>query len=464
MKIAFINTNTIKPPIAPIGLEYTAEAARAAGHEIIPLDLCWEENIPGAIERFFQNNSPDMAAVTLRNTDDCGFTTRQSFLDEFSDILTHIKRSADAFIVVGGVGFSTMPADIMNTVDVDAGIWGEGEFTLPRLAAAIEKKEEWRDIPNVITRENHTSIGRAIFPSLDQLPSMKRDVFDNTRYFREGGQAGFETKRGCPADCIYCADPLAKGARLRKRPPSDVADEIEALYSQGVDHFHTCDSEFNLDEQHAKDVCREFIFRKLGDKIRWYAYCTISPFSAELAKLMKDAGCVGVNFGADNGEEEMLRRLGRNFPPEDIMSAAKLCRKNKMAVMFDLLLGAPGETVKTLAHTVDLMKWAEPDRVGVTVGIRVYPGTRLASIVHTPEYREGLSGGNTEPLFYLDPHVEPFIFEHLEKLIGDDERFLFFAPGKKDVNYNYNANTILQEAIKNGQRGAYWDILRKYKG
>jgi len=32
MHVALVNTNRIKPPIAPIGLEYVAEAINAAGH------------------------------------------------------------------------------------------------------------------------------------------------------------------------------------------------------------------------------------------------------------------------------------------------------------------------------------------------------------------------------------------------------------------------------------------------
>ena len=40
-----------------------------------------------------------------------------------------------------------------------------------------------------------------------------------------------------------------------------------------------------------------------------------------------------------------------------------------MAVMLDLLLGAPGETRESLVCTVDLMKRARPDRVGVALGV-----------------------------------------------------------------------------------------------
>ncbi len=34
---------------------------------------------------------------------------------------------------------------------------------------------------------------------------------------------------------------------------------LKALLAQGVDHFHTCDCEFNVPGDHAKAVCREII-------------------------------------------------------------------------------------------------------------------------------------------------------------------------------------------------------------
>ena len=128
-----------------------------------------------------------------------------------------------------------------------------------------------------------------------------------------------------------------------------------------------------------------------------------------------------------------------------------------MAVMLDLLLGSPGETRESLARTVELVKQADPDRAGVSVGVWVYPGTELARSLGVTERAEG------PPFFFLEPKIASFAFDLLDSLIGEDERFLFFDPSKADRNYNYNANQRLVEAIRRGYRGAYWDILRRYK-
>ncbi|MGD9022793.1 MAG: cobalamin-dependent protein, partial [Deltaproteobacteria bacterium] len=294
MIVALINTNRIKPPIAPIGLEYVAEALSAAGHQVKVLDLCWEHDCDAAITRFLSETSFDLIGTTLRNTDDCAYTSRASFLGEFSEIIESIRKNTDALIVLGGVGFSVMPREVLEHSRADAGLWGDGDFSLVQLVDRIERKEEWHDIANLIWRD-HDGWHRnpPYTPPLTNLPHMSRAWVDNPRYFREGGQAGIETKRGCSGQCVYCADPIAKGNKIRIRPPKAVVDEIESLLAQGIDHIHTCDSEFNLPQEHALAVCREIIRRGLGNRLYWYAYCSPAPFSPELAKLMRRAGCVG---------------------------------------------------------------------------------------------------------------------------------------------------------------------------
>ena len=466
MQVALINTNRMQPPVAPIGLDYIAEALHAAGHGVQLLDLCWEENPHSAINHFFKNSAFGLVGMTLRNTDDCAFTSGQSFLPEFVELVKTVRENSDAPIVLGGVGFSVMPEQILARAKADFGIWGEGEFVLPELAACLENGEPYQDLPSLIGCENGSwRRNPPAWRSPAELPSMSRTWVDNRRYFLHGGQAGFETRRGCSGRCIYCADPVAKGNCVRLRPVVAVVDEIEQLISQGIDVLHTCDGEFNIPEKHALEICGAITRRGLGGRLRWYAYCAPAPFSLELARAMRAAGCVGIDFGADSGCAAMLQRLGRAFSPADVLSAARRAKEQGMAVMLDLLLGAPGESRESIEQTVALVRQADPDRAGVSLGVRVYPGTELAAQVASNKFTGGLTGGNDpfEPLFFLEPQIAPFVFDWLNSLIGDDRRFLFYDPSRPKQNYNYNANQRLVAAIQQGYRGAFWDILRLYE-
>jgi hypothetical protein len=138
MRVALVNTNRITPPVAPIGLDYVAEALSAAGHEADILDLCWEERWEPAIARFLGGGEYGLIGVTVRNTDDCSFATRESFLPTLSSMVECIRKHTGAPIVLGGVGFSIMPEAVLTQCGADAGIWGEGEFPLADLSGRLE--------------------------------------------------------------------------------------------------------------------------------------------------------------------------------------------------------------------------------------------------------------------------------------------------------------------------------------
>jgi radical SAM superfamily enzyme YgiQ (UPF0313 family) len=353
----------------------------------------------------------------------------------------------------------------------DYGIAGDGEAPLTLLAGALLAGDDLRGIPGLVWREEGGIRRNAPWSgSLADLPRRQRSLIDDERYFREGGQAGIETKRGCDRACIYCADPLGKGHPVRTRTPVQVSDEFGALLSRGIDHVHLCDSEFNVPVEHAFAVCEEMRRRGLGERVRWYTYATPAGFTADLARAMRAAGCVGINFGADSGDDSVLAALGRDFSSDQLSVTAAACKQAGIVFMYDLLLGGPGETRQSIARTIELMKRISPDRVGVSLGVRVYPGTRLAALVlnEGPMARnanlQGAVEGNESflrPVFYLSSELGDGAAAYLAGLVGGDRRFFFPTAEAGAEAYNYSDNQRLVDAIKSGYRGAYWDILRR---
>ena len=470
-QILFVNPNRMKPVVAPLALDYLAQSLDRAGFGVDILDLAFSDDFGGLTEDYFTSNSPLAIGITVRNTDDCYYVSQDFVLRDVKVIIDEIKKHSDVPIVLGGVGFSGMPEAVMRYFDVDIGIVGEGEESLPKLLQCLRTDGNFSSVPGLIYKTQSGYRRNPIeYLHLNNLSLSSRGAIDNLRYFTEGGMAGFETKRGCDQKCIYCLDPISKGRKIRMRQPKDVVDEIECLLNLGITHFHTCDSEFNIPEHHAIAVCEELIKRKLGGKIYWYAYCSPAPFSNSLAKLMRQAGCVGIDFGVDHGNDEMLSRLKRPFKAGDVENTAYICHRHNIAFMFDLLLGGPGETKATIKQTVDLMRKVRPSRVGIACGVRIYPGTLMAQIVQS----QGLTAENPnlrgriednvdflEPIFYLSAEMGSQPESYLAKLVENDKMFFFASPEETGQNYNYNENSMLVEAIKSGYRGAFWDILRR---
>jgi len=464
-----------KPPIAPLGLEYLAETCRQQSVEVAVVDLCFEDDPIVALQQRLADVEPELVGVSLRNTDNCYLLSAHSFIPHLTEVVSAIRQIIPVPIVLGGAGFSVAPVTAMQATGADYGVQGDGEQALLHLLQSVRGQRKPADIPGLLWRaEGRIHSNAPAWPAIANQPALHRNTVANPLYLQRGGQLGLETKRGCDRHCIYCTDAFSKGRTLRTRAPAAVADEIENLLAQGCDVYHLCDSEFNIPEQHAHAVCQELINRRLGEKIRWYAYLAPAPFSQELAELMRRAGCRGIDFGADSGNDQMLARLGRDFSTEQIFQAVRWCRECDITVMLDLLIGGPGESQRSATQSVEMAKAAEPSCVGISLGVRLYPGTKLAAQVAAqgPMASNPALWGETSdneqllaPIFYLSPQLGTprQAAGFLQEVIDGDKRFFFGGSGLES-DYDYDDNQVLVEAIATGARGAYWDILRRLEG
>ncbi len=476
--LTLINTNRMLPPIAPIGLDYVAGAARRAGCDVELVDLNLSQDADALLADHFGRCQPDLVGLSFRNADDCFWPSGESFVPVLQRDIATVRRHTTAPIVLGGVGYSIFPQALLAATGADFGIHGDGESAIVCLLSEIRGQRRWDRVPGLIYRQDRAlRVNPPAWPSSLYVPAA-RDCVDNETYFRRGGQIGVETKRGCPRQCSYCADPLAKGRAHRLRDPAEVAQEVATLADRGLDVLHLCDAEFNLPPEHALAVCDALIARRLGDRVRWYAYLAVVPFRDELADRMRRAGCVGINFTSDSTHPQMLATYRQLHCREDLIQAVTRCRTHGIAVMLDLLLGGPGETPETVAETVTSILRMEPDCAGAALGIRIYPGTQMEArvseegpLASNPGVHRHYQGSIDllRPTFYISPVLGKRPARLVRDLIGDDPRF--FPPEEETGgaeesaagDHNYNANQALIDAIAAGARGAYWDILRKLR-
>jgi radical SAM superfamily enzyme YgiQ (UPF0313 family) len=478
--LALINTNTMFPPIGPIGLDYIAGTVRNAGINADIVDLCLSDDPDATLENYFAAHSPQLVGISFRNADDCFWPSAKWFVPGLASTVSRIRKLTDAPIVIGGVGFSIFAEQIVEYTGADFGIHGDGEYAMVSLFNELGGSRRFEQVGGLIWRNNGVLYhNRPAWPESLSLP-IRRDAIDNLSYFKKGGQSGLETKRGCSRRCIYCADPLAKGTVIRLRKPSEVADEVQTLLAKGIDVLHLCDSEFNIPRSHAYAVCEEFNRRAFGKQLRWYTYMSVTPFDAELAEAMGRAGCVGIDFTGDSACPLMLKTYRQPHSKKDLAAAVQLCRAYGIKVMIDLLLGGPGETEQTLAETIDFIKQIGPDCAGAPLGIRIYPDTEMARIVEAegpPETNPNIKRKYTGPVDFFKPtfYISASLGEQPAKVVRDliaaDKRF--FEPMLEDspettqdnlpTDHNYNDNIQLADAIKSGARGAYWHILRNLR-
>jgi radical SAM superfamily enzyme YgiQ (UPF0313 family) len=458
MRILLISANRERMPypVAPLGLAYIAKALTAAGHDCRAIDLCFSSDIEHDLHQIVEDFPPDVIGISLRNLDNLTYPPSISYLPELEETIAIVRRLTAAPIVIGGSGFSLAPLPLMQRLDADFGIVGEGEGSMMGLVQRLAQGASPDAIPGVLIK------GKDAFLSplpLDAFGTPDRSALDNKRYFQEGGMANIQTKRGCPFKCIYCTYPLLEGRRVRVRAVGEVVRELQDLQAEhGVDYCYFVDDIFNYPPDYTEALCSEMIAQ--GVKMRWTAFVNPQFLTPEITALMAKAGCQGVELGVDSGSSKILRRYGKGFEVQDIINASQHCRQAELNFALYLLLGGPGEDEATLGDTFALMDRLDPTAVIVMLGIRIYPHTPLQEMA----VQEGVIKEDDdliEPRFYISPLLGPGGPERLIELVteGAMGRRGWIVPGLE-----INISPPLMEGIRKfGLRGPLWELAGRMK-
>ncbi len=455
MKILLISVNRERMPfpVFPLGLAYIAKALREDGHQIEVMDLCFSQEIPVDLKSALHRFQPELIGISLRNLDNLTYPTSISYLKEVEEVAGICRRSTSSRLVIGGSGYSLAPKELLQHLDIDFGIVGEGEGIFPQLARFLERGDPISPSPCLLVKE------KPFPPSIEgarvfSLQGPDRSLFETNRYLEEGGMGNIQTKRGCPFSCIYCTYPLLEGKQVRLRKTEEVVEEIQHLTEQGVDFVYFVDDIFNYPPSYAEALCREMIRKKM--EVKWTAFVNPGFLDETLLQLMKEAGCVGVEFGTDSGSPRMLENYKKSFTQEDIVRTSRICSKLVINHCHYLLFGGPGEDKETIEESFHLMDQLDPTAVIVMLGIRIYPGTELERI----SLSQGVIRQDSNlvyPHFYISPALGGRLSEVIqEKALA---RKQWIVPGL-EINITQN---LIEQIRRFRIRGPLWELVGRMK-
>ncbi|MFA6033458.1 MAG: radical SAM protein [Myxococcota bacterium] len=408
-------------PVPPIGALYIAAAARRAGHEVRVTDLMYSADPIASVKRSLAEFQPEVVGISIRNTD----TLFSKDIYEIPQIKLYadaVRELTTAKLILGGAGYSFFAEELAGDLEADYGIKGEADRSFPKLLGCIAAGTDPASIAGLVYRKNGAFVSNPPdrVEDLDSIPFQAMDLIDGRAYSKCRANLGVFTRKGCPMDCIFCPEDQIHGHAVRLRSARLVVDEIEYLSDlTGVRYFDFADTLFNMPREHALAVCHEIIDRRV--KIKFEVELNPLGQDDESVKLLKAAGCMGVDLTSDTGSETMLKNLRKGFTKELVMRAAGLYRKHGIPYTVGFLLGGPGENRSTVKETLDFID-ALPGCSGVYmgVGIRVFKGTGLAPIFAS-EYGEKAEAGMHHPSFYVSPEFDgaaPLLIDYYKRNLG----------------------------------------------
>ncbi len=407
MKVLLISANMLTEPypVYPLGLDYVA-AAIADRHEVRIADMNMRKGFDALLaERASGSGWPndllaaDVIGISLRNIDNTDTTDPKGFFNAQRELIEKIRANSSAVIVLGGSGFTIFPAEIMNALDADYGIIGEGE-RLTLLLDALENKKDVTAIAGVVTRRH---------PKAVPLPwngeFHRKFYHDPSRfefYLKNGGMLNLQTKRGCSLNCIYCTYPHIEGAAQRLIDPAEVADTARWLQAAGAKYFFITDSTFNTDYAHTLNVAQAF--KNAGVSIPWGAFFTPTRMPDGYFGMLRDAGLTHVEFGTESLSDPVLASYRKPYQRRHVFAAHQSAIDAGLHVAHYFLLGGPGETVDSLEETLSGIQNLDKSVFFFFCGMRVYPHTKLYDIA-VAQGQINRSQSLLEPVFYHSPAI-----------------------------------------------------------
>jgi radical SAM superfamily enzyme YgiQ (UPF0313 family) len=298
-------------------------------------------------------------------------------------------------IVWGGYFAANQFRTVITSGFVDYVVNGPGDHVFPQLLETLINKQPVDGLQNLIYRKGDEVIktAQAALADQDTLPQLPYDhlqtFYPLKKYlgktFLGKRTAAYHSSMGCPFTCSFCAVVPIYNARWKGKSASLIYKDIKYLINEhGVDAVEFHDNNFFVSEK------RTVEFAKLirNENIKWWGegrIDTIDKYSDESLKIMRDAGCTMIFFGAETSNDELLKKMdkGGTQTTEQMKRFAARMKKVGIIPEYSFVLGFPAETPEKVMEQIDR------DIAYIKEIKSINPDTEIIIYVYSPVATEG---------------------------------------------------------------------------
>jgi hypothetical protein len=426
-KVLLLNASNMDTyPVYPYAFIQVPAIARRSGINVVCKDLLgipqpsWERTLRALIEE----QDPAMVLVTLRNTDSMvsgdyeqgksrdGQSCAYFPIERTKELIAAIRAVSDLGVVLGGYGFSVMPDALMHYLRPDLGVFAGPDAFFAHFEdvqggnfAAVANLLFFQDGQLV----SNPRIFHPPFAGAEYTPGAIEDMMAFYRSFPSPGFAGapVEVIRGCNHACVFCSEPLVKGAQVQYRDLSDVMADIGMLVDHGITQIDMISSELNPEGndfvlQLAERV-RAFNGRQAeARRIRWSETNYLLGFSSDEYERLYNSGFSGGWFDVTALDDENARAMRTPYRNERLLAHLKChgefeTRRSELrraqavacadsageqdrAIGWTMFLGNPATTTRTIRNTL-----RTADREGVA---KLFESCHLNANIRVFDYEE----------------------------------------------------------------------------
>ena len=374
--VAYDNDSFIS--VFPLGLAYIASVCREAGHKVVIYNQ--------DVYHWYESHLTDLLNKQQYDVIGVGVIGGYYQYRKLLKIAEAVNRAKNRpLFIIGGHGPSPEPEYFLKKTGADVVVIGEGEKTILDLIEAVEKGRELSTVDGIAFLREGKCIQTprcALISNLDDIPFPAWDLFpiDHYALLREANIKNSErcmivlTGRGCTFKCNFC---YRMDEGRRDRSVGSIIEEINILRKDyAISYIDFQDELFMSSSRRTVELCESFIKAKL--KFRWFCNGRLNYAKPDTLRLMKEAGCVFINYGIESLDEKALRAMNKGLTVKQIIKGIENTLSADISPGFNIIFGNIGENEESLKLGVEfLLKYDDHAQLRTIRPVTPYPGSPL---------------------------------------------------------------------------------------
>ena len=203
--------------------------------------------------------------------------------------------------------------------------------------------------------------------NLDELSLPAYDLFvdcgyeEKTRLIPKANKVfSYSSSRGCPFNCTFCSSKNIWGKKYTYISPEKMVSDLKGLKEKyGMDGVYFREDNFTVNKKRLQNICE--LMKKITPGLLWATESRVDTLNESLLKQMHDAGCRGLYFGVEGGNQKMLDYYNKEITLKQIKDVFDWTRKIGIITYASFIIDTPEETIKDRMDLVNLIEEIKPD-------------------------------------------------------------------------------------------------------
>lgn len=362
----------------PMGMAYIAAALKKAKIDVEIYNQDLHHYPDSHLEQYLNNHKFDVVGFST-----IGGYYQYKKLIAISEAINKSKNRP--YYILGGHGPAPEPEYFLRKTQADAIVIGEGEETILELLDAIANHKPLSGVQGIAFREGNevmVNARRPLIQDIDSIPFPAYDAFP-IEYYRLIRLARAENTdfvmpmlsgRGCTFKCNFCYR-LDEG--FRPRSNESIIAEIDLLTKHyGITYIAFGDELLMSSVDRTESLCKALLHSKL--KVKWNCNGRLNYAKPDLLRLMKESGCVFINYGIEAFDDQILKNMNKALTTKQIVKGIEATLATGISPGLNIIFGNIGENRETLEKGVQfLLKYDDFAQMRTIRPVTAYPGSPL---------------------------------------------------------------------------------------